>query len=121
MAKLILFMQLLLLQVSLTAQTQWYQNKDGNNQFPNGTIQLTSQLVVCPNPVPEELIVTGIKKDEYDRVTVYNMQGGQLLQQTINGTSARIDATTLPEGVYLMVLHSTVTLKEKNLKFIVRR
>ncbi len=84
-------------------------------------IQLTNQLVVYPNPVPEQLTVTGIKKDEYDRVTVYNMQGAQLLQQTINGTSARIDATNLPEGVYLLVLRSSLTLKEKNLKFIVRR
>lgn len=84
-------------------------------------IQLTNQLVVYPNPVPEQLTVTGIKKDEYDRVTVYNMQGAQLLQQTITGTTVHIDATTLPEAVYLLVLHSTVTLKEKNFKFIVRR
>jgi hypothetical protein len=84
-------------------------------------IQLTNQLVIYPNPGTDQLTVTGIIKDEYDRVTVYNMLGAQLLQQTINGTTTRIDATTLPEGVYLLVLHSTVSLKEKNLKFIVRR
>jgi hypothetical protein len=29
---------LLLLQLSLTAQVQWFQNQDGNNPYPNGTV-----------------------------------------------------------------------------------
>jgi len=49
------------------------------------------------------------------------MQGAPLLKQTINGETARIDVSSLTEGVYLLVLHSSVTLKEKNLKFIVRK
>jgi hypothetical protein len=84
-------------------------------------IQLTNKLVVFPNPVSEQITVAGLNKDEYDRISVYNMQGAQLLQQTISGTTARIDTNTLPEGVYLLVLHSSVTLKEKNVKFVVRR
>lgn len=84
-------------------------------------LQLTNKLVVYPNPVMDQLTVTGLNKDEYDRLTVYNMQGAQLLKQTINGESARIDVNSLPEGVYLLVLHSSVTLREKNVKFIVRK
>jgi hypothetical protein len=84
-------------------------------------IQLTNKLVVYPNPVTEQLTVSGLNKDEYDWISVYNMQGAQLLKQTINSETARIDVNSLPEGVYLLVMHSSVTLKEKNLKFIVRR
>lgn len=84
-------------------------------------LQITSKLVVYPNPVTEQLTVTGLNKDEYDRLSVYNMQGAQLLKQTINSETARIDVNSLPEAVYLLVMHSSVTLKEKNMKFIVRR
>ena len=41
--RLILFIQLLLLQVSLLAQVQWYQNQDGNNQYPAGTSAISVQ------------------------------------------------------------------------------
>jgi hypothetical protein len=84
-------------------------------------IQLTNKLVVYPNPVTEQMTVTGLNKDEYDRLSVYNMQGAQLLKQTINNETARIDVNSLPEGVYLLVMHSSVSLKEKNIKFIVRK
>jgi Secretion system C-terminal sorting domain len=84
-------------------------------------IQLTSKLVVYPNPVTEQLKVTGLDTDGYDRIFVYNMQGAQLYKQTINGNSALIDVNSLPEGVYLLVLKSSVTMKERNLKFVVRR
>ncbi len=84
-------------------------------------IQLTNKLVVYPNPVMDQITVTGLNKDEYDRLTIYNMQGAQLLRQIINNESARIDVSSLPEGVYLLVLHSSATLREKYVKFIVRR
>jgi hypothetical protein len=84
-------------------------------------IQLTGKLVVYPNPVMDQLTVTGLNKDEYDLLAVYNMQGAQLLKQTVNGESARVDVNSLPEGMYLLVLNSSVTLREKNVKFMVRR
>jgi hypothetical protein len=84
-------------------------------------IPLTNKLVLYPHPVTEQMTVAGLNKDEYDRLMIYNMQGALLLQQTITGTIARIDANALPDGVYLLVLHSSVTLKEKNVKFLVRR
>jgi Secretion system C-terminal sorting domain len=84
-------------------------------------IQFTNKLVVYPNPVQENLTVSGLNKDEYDRISVYNMQGAQLQEQTVNGTTARIDVTTLPGGVYLLVLRSSVTFKEKSIKFVVKK
>ena len=114
--KLLLCMQLLLLQVTLSAQVQSHQNQDSKE-----VIQLTNKLVVYPNPITEQMTVVGLNKDEYDKLLVYNMQGAQLLKQTITGETARIDISSLTEGVYLLVLRSSVTLKEKNLKFIVRK
>ena len=84
-------------------------------------IQLTSKLVLYPNPVSEKISVAGLNKDDYDRLTVYNMQGAQLLNQSVSGISVEVVVNSLPEGVYLLVLKSSVTLKEKNLKFIVKR
>jgi len=84
-------------------------------------IQFTNKLLVYPNPVTEQMTVTGLNKDEYDRLSVYNMQGAQLLKQTINSETAKIDVNSLPEGVYLLVMHSSASLKEKSMKFIVRK
>ena len=112
-------MQLLLLQISLSAQTTTPVARTAETE--KEVIRVTNKLVVFPNPITEQITVTGLNKDEYDRITVYNMQGTQLLKQTINGTTVRVDANSLPEGVYLLVLHSSVTLKEKNMKFIVKR
>ena len=118
-AKSFLIMLLLLLQVSLSAQTTTPVSRTAATE--KEVVQLTNKLVVYPNPVTEQLTVTDLNKDEYDRISVYNMQGAQLLKQTINNEMARIDVNSLPEGVYLLVMHSSVSLKEKNLKFIVRR
>jgi hypothetical protein len=84
-------------------------------------LQLSNKLVVYPNPVTEKMTVTGLNENEYDRISVYNMQGEQILKQTISGSTTRIDVNSLPEGVYLLVLHSSVTLEERSVKFIVRR
>jgi len=116
--KLLLLMQLLLLQISLSAQTTTPVPRTAGTE--KEVIRLTNKLVVFPNPITEQLTVTGLK-GEYDKIVVYNMQGAPLLKQTINGETARVDVSSLTEGVYLLVLHSSVTLKEKNLKFIVRK
>ena len=84
-------------------------------------IEWTNKLVVFPNPVKEQMTVTGLNRNEYDQLSVYNMQGEKILQQKFDGTTVRVDANILAEGVYLLVLHSSVSLKEKNFKFFVRR
>ena len=119
MRKPLLFMQLLLMQIFLSAQTTTPVARTAETE--KEVIRVTNKLVVFPNPITEQLTVTGLNKGEYDRLVVFNMQGDQLLKQTINGETARIDVSSLIEGVYLLVLHSSVTLKEKNLKFIVRK
>ena len=119
MRKPLLFMQLLLMQISLSAQTTTPVARTAETE--KEVLRLTNKLVVFPNPITEQLTVTGLNKGEYDKIVVYNMQGAPLLKQAINAGTARIDVSSLTEGVYLLVLHSSVTLKEKNLKFIVRK
>lgn len=81
----------------------------------------TAKLELYPNPVQNLLTVSNIDPDEFDRMAVYNMQGAMLQQQTIVTTKGRMDISNLPNGVYLLVLRSSTTFKEKSMKFIVRK
>ncbi len=84
-------------------------------------VELTTKLVIYPNPVQNQLNITNIDPEEFDRVVVYNMQGAMLQQKNITASTMRMDISNLPDGVYLLVLHSSVSLKEKNFKFVVRK
>ena len=84
-------------------------------------IELTTKLVIYPNPVQNQLNVTNIDPEEYDRVAVYNMQGAMLQQKNITVSTLKMDISHLPDGVYLLVLRSSTSLKEKNFKFVVRK
>jgi Secretion system C-terminal sorting domain len=84
-------------------------------------VELTAQLIIYPNPVQNQLTVSNINSEEYNRVVVYNMQGAQLKQQTVSTSMARFDISDLPDGVYLLILRSTGSLKEKSIKFVVRK
>ena len=84
-------------------------------------VELTTKLVIYPNPVQSQLNVSNIDPEEYDRVAIYNMQGAMLQQKTINTSIARMDISNLPDGVYLLILRSSGSLKEKSIKFVVRK
>lgn len=84
-------------------------------------VELTTQLVFYPNPVQSQLNIFNINPEEYDRAVIYNMQGAMLQQHPINTSTARIDISNLSDGVYLFVLRSSAALKEKSIKFIVRK
>lgn len=85
-------------------------------------IELTTKLVIYPNPVQSQLTVSNINPDEYSNMTVYNMQGAMLQQQRVSTGIARMDISTLADGVYLLVLRSSsAVVKEKSIKFVVRK
>ncbi len=84
-------------------------------------VTMEPQLSVYPNPVQQVLTVSNLNKEEYDRLSVFNMQGARMLQQQIRGDVARIDVGHLADGVYLLVLRSSITMKEKTIKFVVRK
>jgi hypothetical protein len=85
-------------------------------------IAMSNKLVLFPNPVENLLSVSSSLSPElYGRISVYNMQGVELLQQSVNGTMARIDVSALPNGAYLVVFKSAITFKEERSKFIVKK
>jgi hypothetical protein len=90
-------------------------------QADNEKLVVANNLVVYPNPVQTTLTVSNIQQDGYDKVTVLNMQGAVVLQQATKGNFASVDVSSLPDGVYLLVLRSSLTLKEKSMKIIVRK
>jgi len=81
-----------------------------------------TKLVLYPNPAENELVVSNLDKDGgYDQLTIYNMQGTSLVRKSANGSSARLDVSNLPGGVYLLSLRSSSSLKEKTIQFVVKR
>lgn len=84
-------------------------------------VELSTKLIIYPNPVQSQLNVSNIDLEEYDRVAVYNMQGAVLQQKNITTSTLRMDINHLPDAVYLLVLRSSTSLKEKNFKFVVRK
>lgn len=82
---------------------------------------LTEKLQLYPNPVQNQLLVSNMDPEAYDRIAVYNMQGAVVLQQKVTSATARLDASNLADGVYLLVLRSSASLQEKTIKFVVRK
>lgn len=93
----------------------------GETETENENISSETKLVVYPNPVQDLLTVSNLKAENYDRITVLNMQGAVVLQQPAKENASRIDVSSLPDGVYLLVLRSTVTFKEKSMKIVIRK
>jgi hypothetical protein len=81
---------------------------------------INNKIVVYPNPVQNQLNISNLNPEEYDRLAIYNMAGALLQQQKITGTTIRMDVTTLPEGVYLLVFKSSALKPDKSTRFIIR-
>lgn len=79
------------------------------------------RLQVYPNPVQSTLIVSNMNPEEFDKLAVYNMQGAVVLQQKVNSSTVRLDISNLTDGVYLLIFRSSSSLKEKTVKFVVRK
>ena len=74
-----------------------------------------------PNPVQDLLTISNLDPEQYDRLYVYDMRGGLLMQRNIFATQIRLSLPDLTDGVYLLVLRSTTSMKEKTIKFLVRK
>ncbi|MEO7984097.1 MAG: T9SS type A sorting domain-containing protein [Bacteroidota bacterium] len=83
--------------------------------------ELAPKLNVYPNPVQNQLTISSIDPQEYDRVAIYNMQGALVLQKQVSTSIEKMDISNLTDGMYLLLLHSSVTFKEKSIKFVVRK
>jgi Secretion system C-terminal sorting domain len=82
---------------------------------------LNPSITVYPNPVQHQLFVSNLNMEGYDQLSIYNIQGAKLLQQKITGDMAKTDVSHLLDGMYLLVLRASATMKETTIKFVVRK
>lgn len=99
------------------------------SDMPNRDILefITEETVTAPqSPVLYKyqgnyIVLTNLKDYGYDRVSITDMKGNLVLKQETTASQARMDITTLCDGVYVLVLRSSRTMKEKIVKFIIHR
>ena len=118
--KQILLLSLLLVQQLLLAQVS-QKNSPGLNDGVAEEVRLNARQEIYTSSAQNQLVITNLKPDEYDRAAVVNMQGAVVLKQSVNATLLRLDISNLVDGLYLLVLHSSASLKEKSVKFVVKR
>lgn len=71
--------------------------------------------------VQNQLLLTNLKEEEFDRIAIINMQGSVLQRQNVSGPAVRLNLSELEEGVHLLLLHSSSRMKEKTIKMVVKR
>ena len=81
------------------------------------TNQVTTNtgIIVYPNPATDQLVAEHLNGGE---ISVLNMNGSELIRQSVTGSNATIDVSTLPGGVYILrVLGSSNTETIKFTKY----
>ncbi|WP_179349126.1 T9SS type A sorting domain-containing protein [Winogradskyella pacifica] len=75
-----------------------------NFSFESGTLGTedfadASVLHIYPNPVADELKITGIQNEQIAQVSIYNLNGQQLMERT---SVDALDVSSLAAGVYML-------------------
>lgn len=78
------------------------------------------RMQLFPNPAQDQLNLSGINPAEFDKIYIYNMQGAVVLNRKMVSSAIKLDISSLSDGVYLLVLRSSATLREKTVKFLVQ-
>ena len=88
--KPILLLWLLAIQLNLTAQVQWYQNQDGNNEQPYGTVATTVQHFSANTFIACYLWRTENELNTW-KISKSNTNGAELKSFFITATSATVE------------------------------
>lgn len=67
------------------------------------------------------ILLTNLKTYNYDRISVTDMKGNVVLKQETTANNTRLDISSLADGVFVLTLRSSCTMKEKQVKFLIRR
>lgn len=102
---------------SLLAQTK----TPIRTEFPADVSIINAQLDVFKNDVHNQVQITDLQVEKFDRISVIDKQGTVLIKKTVNGSVANMDFSQLQDGVYVLGLFSSSNMKEKTIKFIIRR
>ena len=116
---LILLIALLLVQAGSDAQLR---KQASHSQEPlitelQANLSETGRYIFVQN----QLLLTNLKEEEFDRIAIVNMQGSVVQKQTVSGPAVKLNFTELEEGVHLLLLHSSSRMKEKSIKIIIKR
>lgn len=71
--------------------------------------------------IQNQIQLTNLQPEEYDKLAILDLQGTILVKKTVHTPTAVLDITMLEDGVYILQLRSSVRLKEKTIKFIIRK
>ena len=89
--------------------------------LPNDVSVVNAQLDVFKNNVNNQIQIIDLQVEQYDKISILDKQGTVLLKKTVKSGIADMDVSHLDEGVYLLGLWSSANMKEKTIKFIIRR
>jgi hypothetical protein len=71
-----------------------------------GEFSIFTHLSLFPNPAVDRITIKSLPWAAIGRVTVFNLEGQQCLEQDVTGTPSRLDISTLPTGWYFARLVS---------------
>lgn len=113
---------LLFLSIAISVATVSAQSKEpAKKEIAPEVSVINAQLDMFKGNVGNQMQVTDLEVERFDRISVFNKQGAVLIKKTVNTSIAHMDLSQLEEGVYLLGLSSSSTLKEKTIKFIISR
>ncbi|MBK7290701.1 MAG: hypothetical protein IPI78_11055 [Chitinophagaceae bacterium] len=111
------FLVLLISATSLLAQTK----SPEKIELPADVSIINAQLDVFKSNVYNHVQLTDLDVEKFDKISITNKQGTVLIKKTVNTPIANMDLSQLEDGVYLLGLWSSTNMREKIIKFIIRR
>lgn len=108
---------LLLAATSLDAQTK----SPAIKELPADVSIINAQLDVFKNNLYNKIQVTELDVEKFDKISVIDKQGTILIKKTVNTPMTNLDFSQLEDGVYLLGLWSSANMREKTIKFIIKR
>jgi hypothetical protein len=110
----------ILLALSHTATFAQARSRD-KKSIPVEDSAINIQKDVHYRIIQNQIQLTNLQHEDYDKLAVLDLQGTVLVKKTVTTPSAVLDITMLDDGVYILQLRSSVRLKEKTIKFIIRK
>lgn len=112
----LLVIQLVLLQFSLSAQVQWYQNQDGNNQYPAGTSAISVQSLTNTSFIASYLWT--MSNDDYTwKISKTNSSGAEEKTFFLTGTTAQVDVKVGDENTIFVLKKIIHLVRIRNMLF----
>ena len=108
----------LMLQLPIMAQSRKIHERRNDRQV-DGIVSAGQEVAV--SFAQNQILITHMEEQEFDKILVFNMQGSLVLKQNVKNTNATLDLFPFDEGVYLLVLRSSKQNGEKTIKFVVRK